>query len=121
MALPFKDSSFNIVISVASIKHWLDGRKGLEEIYRVLTQNGSAFIADADRDSTEEEIYKFASKFTACFVWDRFMRWYLRRVVFGESYARKEVEYMAKVSGFGQVEVEKVLGGPLSLERWPSG
>lgn len=29
MNLPFLDASFDIVISVASIKHWLDGKRGL--------------------------------------------------------------------------------------------
>lgn len=83
MNLPFQDASFDIVISVGSIKNWPDGKRGLQEIRRVLTPNGSASIAEADRDVTNEEIYRFASKFTAWYVWDGFMRWYLRRVVFG--------------------------------------
>lgn len=113
--LPFQDASFDIVISVASIKHWPDGKRGLQEIRRVLVPRGRAFIAEADRNATKEEIYRFASRFTAWYVWDLFMRWYLRRVVFGQSYTRKEAELMAKGAGFSQVLVEKVSESPFFL------
>jgi len=113
--LPFPDGSFDIVISVASIKHWPDGKRGLQEIRRVLTLNGSAFVAEADRNATEEEIYQFANRFTAWYVWDPFMRWYLRRVVFGQSYTRREAELMARAAGFIQVLVEKVSESPFFL------
>jgi SAM-dependent methyltransferase len=156
MNLPFQEASFDIVISVASIKHWLDGRRGLQEIRRVLIPNGSAFIAEADRDATDREIYRFASKFTplegpfsqgedkdflnewfgwdlkphrnpvrnsqflnwanlltgftAWYVSDRFMKWFHRRVVFGQSYTRKEADCLARAAGINNILVEKVVG-----------
>jgi ubiquinone/menaquinone biosynthesis C-methylase UbiE len=115
MNLPFQNASFDIVISAASIKHWPDGKRGLQEIRRVLTPNGCAFIGEADRYAKDEEIYRFASKFTAWYVWDPFMKWYLRRVVFGQSYAPKEAELMARAAGFSQVSVEKVSESPFLL------
>lgn len=117
MDLPFKDALFDIVISLASIKHWTDAKRGLQQIQRVLMPNGFAFIAEADRDATEGEIYRFASKFTAWYVLDRFMRWYLRRIVFGQSYTRNEAESMARSAGFSHVLVEKVLGWPYFLMK----
>ena len=112
IALPFKDASFDIVISLASITHWSDAKKGLQEIWRVLIPNGFAFIGEKDRDATDEEIHQFAGKFTAWYVWDRFMRWYLHRIAFGQSLSRKETESIARAAGFGHVFVEKVLGLP---------
>jgi len=117
MNLPFEDASFDIIISVASIKHWPDGKRGLQEIRRVLTPNGSAFIGEAAKDATDEEIYRFASKFTAWYVWDPFMKWYLRRVVFGQSYTRKESELMARAAGFSQVSVEKISESPFFIMK----
>jgi len=117
MNLPFPDASFDIVISVASIKHWPEGKRGLQEIRRVLTPNGSAFIAEADREATDEELYRFASKFTAWYVCDKFMRWYLWRVVFGQSYSRGEAEWTARAAGFANVVVEKVSRWPFFLMR----
>ncbi|NIM03962.1 methyltransferase domain-containing protein [bacterium] len=115
MNLPFRDASFDIIISVASIKHWPQGKRGLQEIRRVLAPNGCAFIGEADGGATDEEIYRFASKFTAWYVWDPFMRWYLRRVVFGQSYRPREAELMARAAGFSQVSVEKVSESPFFL------
>jgi ubiquinone/menaquinone biosynthesis C-methylase UbiE len=115
MNLPFEDAFFDIAISVGSIKHWPDVVRGLQEIRRVLGLDGLAFIAEADRDASEEDFSRFARQFTAWYVWDRFMRWYLRSVVFGQSYTCQEAEYLAKSSGFNLVEVEKVKGWPFFL------
>lgn len=117
MNLPFQEASFDIVISVGSIKHWPDGKRGLQEIQRVLTPHGSAFIGEANKDATDEEIHRFANKFTAWYVWDPFMRWYLRQVVFGQSYTRKETEWMARAAGFSQVLVEKVSQSPFLIMK----
>jgi len=117
MHLPFKDGSFDLVISVGSIKHWPDGKRGLREMHRVLRHNGLALIAEADRDAPDEEIYRFAEKFTAWYVWDPFMRWYLRRIVFGQSYTREEAQSFATATAFQDVLVEKVADWPFFLMK----
>jgi len=116
-ALPFEAASFDIVVSVGSIKHWPDGTRGLQEIRRVLVPNGLAFIAEADKNGTDAEIHRFAKKFTAWYVWDGFMRWYLRRVVFGQSYTREEAQSMAVAAGFTTVLAEKVADWPFFLMK----
>ena len=117
MDLPFEDAFFDIVMSVGSIKHWPDAARGLQEIRRVLGSDGLAFIAEADREASGEDFSRFARQFTAWYVWDRFMRWYLRSVVFGQSYTRQEAESLAKSAGFDRVEVEKVKGWPFFLMK----
>lgn len=44
--LPYKDNSFDCVVSTGSIHHWKDIGKGLTEIHRVLKKNGHALIYD---------------------------------------------------------------------------
>ena len=117
MALPFEDSSFDIVMSSASIKHWPDAVRGLKEIHRVLVPGGLAFIGEADRNSSDEEILEFMKEFTAWYVWDPFMKWYLRKVVYGRSYSRAQAESMAKSAGFSEVVVERVQGWPFFTMR----
>jgi ubiquinone/menaquinone biosynthesis C-methylase UbiE len=117
MNLPFKDTSFDIVMSVGSIKHWPDAKKGLQEIRRVLGLDGLAFIAESDREASNEDLYRFTRQFTAWYVWDRFMRWYLRSIVFGQSYTCEEAESLARAAGFSQVEVKKVKGWPFFLMK----
>lgn len=117
MDLPFKHGSFDIVISVASMKHWPDAEKGLQEIWRVLAPGGRSFITEADREATDTEIHRFSSKFTAWYVWDRLMKWFLYRVVFGESYTQKEAESMARSAGFSPVLIERISGWPFFLMK----
>jgi ubiquinone/menaquinone biosynthesis C-methylase UbiE len=48
-ALPFADNSFDIVISYASLHHWLEPVTVLNEVGRVAGENGLAFIRDNKR------------------------------------------------------------------------
>ncbi len=45
-ALPFDDTSFDLVVSTLSLHHWADSRAGLGEIARVLSPGGQALIWD---------------------------------------------------------------------------
>lgn len=121
MALPFADHSFEVVVSAASLKHWPNGRRGLEEIRRVLVPEGLAFVGEADRDGPDEEVLRFAKKFTAWYVWDPFMRWYTRRVVFGQSCTKDEAQSVATAAGFTDVSVERAVEWPLFLMKLRKG
>lgn len=48
-ALPFADNSFDIVISYASLHHWLEPVTVLNEVARVTGENGLAVIRDNKR------------------------------------------------------------------------
>ncbi|KAB2341630.1 class I SAM-dependent methyltransferase [Actinomadura rudentiformis] len=45
-ALPFRDATFDLVLSTLALRHWHDARKGLTEISRVTTRTGVVVIAD---------------------------------------------------------------------------
>ena len=47
--LPFDSGSFDVVTSVASIKHWPDQARGLRECVRVLRAGGRLVVFEADR------------------------------------------------------------------------
>jgi len=52
--LPFEDEYFDFVVSTASLHHWLKPMECIKEIYRVLKENGEAWIYDLRRDTTKE-------------------------------------------------------------------
>lgn len=115
--LPFDKKYFDLVISIASIKHWSDGRKGLEEIKRVLKTKATALIAEVDSSSSDEEIYDYAEKITTWYVNDPLLTWFLKKVIIGESYSMEEAKSLAKIVGFAQVEVGKLAGWPFFLMK----
>ncbi|MCX5633923.1 MAG: class I SAM-dependent methyltransferase [Phycisphaerae bacterium] len=51
--IPFPDKCFDIVVSTASIHHWKEPAKGLNEVYRVLKNNGFALIYDLVSDTPQ--------------------------------------------------------------------
>jgi ubiquinone/menaquinone biosynthesis C-methylase UbiE len=112
--LPFQDGSFDVVVSTWSISCWPDIKKGLEEIRRVLVDDGKAFIVDADSSSTEEEVGLFTRAYAEVGNNKRLTEWFTRRFVFGPTIAitNMQAEAMAKAAGFGAVLVEKKPGLP---------
>jgi len=110
MDIPFADESFDLVISVNSIKHWPDPVRGLAEIRRVLRPRSRAFIAEVDRNTSPAGLREFADKYCAWYVWPPVMRWCLRNVVFGNSYTAGEVTNFACRAGFSAVSLQEVPG-----------
>ncbi|RKZ30205.1 hypothetical protein DRQ36_06290 [bacterium] len=117
MSLPFVDASFDIVVSVACIKHWPDKLRGLLEIKRILAPGGKAYIAEADREASEKDFTAFAEKFTAWYVFKPFMRWYLRKIVFGKSVSADEIKALVYEAGFADVSVVKAPEGPFLIMK----
>ena len=50
--LPFEDEYFDLVISSLSLHHWANPIKSINEIHRVLKQNGRAWIYDIRQDTS---------------------------------------------------------------------
>ena len=117
MDLPFEDASFDVVISFASIKHWPDEKRGLQEVRRVLVPGGFALIEEADSAASYQELQRFYRRFDAWWVYKRFMDFYLNKVVFGQSIDMKRAESLARAIGFAEVSAEGVEGWPMFLLR----
>ncbi len=60
--LPFATGSFDVVVSVASIKHWPDPRRGLAECVRILRPSGRLLVVEADRSCRLEDAREFVSR-----------------------------------------------------------
>jgi ubiquinone/menaquinone biosynthesis C-methylase UbiE len=62
MSLPFADDQFAMVLAVASIKHWIDRLRGVQEMLRVLVPGGKMGIVDVDRDCSRARATRFVEK-----------------------------------------------------------
>ena len=57
--IPIEDESINLIISRGSLWFWEDKKKSFEEIYRVLTDGGIAYIGGGFGDEkTKNEVYQ---------------------------------------------------------------
>jgi ubiquinone/menaquinone biosynthesis C-methylase UbiE len=61
LALPLPDNQFDVVYSIASIKHWSDQQQGLLECVRVLKPGGRLVIVEVDRACTLADTEAFIS------------------------------------------------------------
>lgn len=60
--LPFDDGRFDFVVSIGSIKHWPDMRRGVAECARVLAPGGRLVIAEADRGCRLDDARRFIAR-----------------------------------------------------------
>jgi ubiquinone/menaquinone biosynthesis C-methylase UbiE len=113
--LPFDDATFDIVYSIASIKHWPDQKRGLAECLRVLIPGGRLFILEADRAASWSDCRNFVKKWRLPFFTLPANLIFFKGVVAGNSLNRDEAEQLWKPLDLDQAEVEKLPGLPALL------
>jgi ubiquinone/menaquinone biosynthesis C-methylase UbiE len=101
--IPFQDSSFDLVISYASLHHWLRPVSVLKEIQRVTKQTGRVLIRDNRRvygDKVGELIVRGISLFMSK---HRRENWW--KVILS-GYSIPEVQALLKKTGFEKFQVD---------------
>jgi ubiquinone/menaquinone biosynthesis C-methylase UbiE len=58
--LPFKDMTFDLIVSHGSIHHWKDPEKAFREIFRLLKPAGLAYLTDLKRDAPRDIVKEVA-------------------------------------------------------------
>ena len=61
--LPFPDNSIDLIISTGSFHHWKNPIKAFNEIFRVLKENGKAWIYDAVNPLPKENFAALTQKY----------------------------------------------------------
>lgn len=102
--LPFEDESFHGAVTIGSVKHWANPRKGLAEIHRVLKPGGWMILSEVDPEVDDAELRRFMKRLSPYRPLDPILFWGLRSVIFGASHLRGDLQSWAKAAGFGDVE-----------------
>ena len=71
--IPFPDNTFNFIICTAAFKNFKEPMKALNQMYRVLTSEGTALIIDMNRIASNQQIEDYTSSLQARGVQKLFM------------------------------------------------
>lgn len=119
--LPFSDEAFDLVLSVACLKHWADKKKGLTECLRVLKAGGALYVAEADRGCSDEDAVSFARGWRVPSFLKRRGGRFFRKYVAGQSITQSEVQSLLKDLPLNAASVAGLEDAPAFLIRGTKG
>lgn len=115
LELPFRDRSFDAVISLGSIKHWPDPRRGLAECVRVTRQGGVLAVGEVDRGCTFADSRRFVDQWKG----PRFIRplahALFRTWVAGHSFDLDDARALMREVPLIRSDVRRIAGTPALL------
>lgn len=115
--LPFEDGSFDVVLSVASLKHWPDQARGVAECVRVLKPLGRLGIVEVDRGCRFEDARRFVANWRLPAPMRPLALALFRTFVAGHSLDLDEARQLLEPLPLSEREVRRIEGTPALLLR----
>ena len=115
LSLPFDDETFDVVYSIASIKHWPDKNLGVAECIRVLKKGGKVFIIEGDKSASWSDCKNFVEKWRTPFFTLPFNLLFFKSVVIANSLSLKDAEGLWGRLNLDNEEVSKLTDLPALL------
>ena len=103
----FNDNVFNFVFCSAAFKNFKEPIKALQEMHRVLKDNGIVLIMDMNHDASKEKLTEEAAKISKT----GFERWFMKntfKILSKGAYKKIELENMIKETLFKKYEIKEV-------------
>jgi ubiquinone/menaquinone biosynthesis C-methylase UbiE len=117
-ALPFWESSFELVVCRAAFKNFSDPLAAIREMHRVLAPAGTALIIDLRNDASDEAIDGAVDEMHVGWL-DRFMsRAIFKHCLRSRAYSRADFIEMAKAAPFADCDIlESAIGFEVRLTK----
>jgi ubiquinone/menaquinone biosynthesis C-methylase UbiE len=106
-AMPFADSSFDLLVCRSAFKNFSEPVKALKEMHRVLRPGGVGVINDLRRDATMGDISKHANELGGSALNRWFIRQTFRFVLLKRAYTKHDWNQMLKQVPFREVEIQE--------------
>ncbi len=118
MNLPLPDERFDLVLSVASIKHWPDPLRGLREMVRVCRPGGQLCVIEISSSCTHAAVREFVRHWRYIFPGTHFFfAQYFRRFVAHQGIGADEMRALLPQAGFAEAAVQPAPCLPLVIGR----
>lgn len=105
--MPFDDSSFDLMICQAAFKNFSQPVRAIEEMYRVLSPNGTALIIDLRRDASQEAIEREVDGMGQNAV-NRFLtKWAFRTMLLKRAYSQQEMANFVAQTPFHSADIQE--------------
>ncbi len=114
---PFSDGSFDMVVSVGSIKHWPDRPRGLAECVRVLRPGGTLAVIEADRGCRDEDVRAFVRRWRVPSLMRFGAQLMYRSLVAGPAIDLDDARALLEPLPLSEREVRRIEGMPALLMR----
>lgn len=118
LALPFADASFDVALSLASIKHWPEPARGLSQMFRVVRPGGSVLVLEADRRASFASCRRFVGRWRYLLPFTETLATaYFHRFVAGGGVDEDAIAALLTDAGFAEVQVASVPDFPAVIGR----
>ena len=115
--LPFEEEHFDLVLSLASVKHWPDPLAGVQEMHRVLKTEGRFFLLESDRLGSRKSIYNFVRLWRLPKILIPLAFTYFEKIVAGQGFSVYEMEALCKQAGFQEFQMQTLLNFPAVIAQ----
>jgi len=113
LELPYANDTFDAVLSIASIKHWPDGQRGLREILRVMRPGAEIYVAEADRGCRLEEARHFLAALQIPSGLRKVLLPFLRTYVLGQGWSVEEARDLLNGLALREGQIEHLPDLPI--------
>jgi len=115
LKLPVADAQYDVVLSVASIKHWPDPALGLRECLRALRPGGHLFIVEVDRGCRLDDAQAFVDRWRLPGPLKHIALPLFRTYVAGHSLDLIDVDELTQGLDITEVELKRIAAAPAWL------
>lgn len=113
--MPFAEGTFDFIICKSAFKNFAEPIMALDEMYRVLKDEGKALILDLRGDVAEETVNNYVDNLGLSHINALMTKWIFKFTLIKRAYTKKQFEELVAKTKFSKSEIRE---NQIGLEIW---